>query len=234
MPLNVLASIKAAIVTAADWAVANQPLFLYDEFRPDHDQYVPTPAHKIVNDCSMTAIWCCWKAGAPEPFPGAFAGFGDTQSFLTLEHIPVPAPGDFVVYGEGLPLSVQHMAVIVEAGSDPLTMSHGWSGEPAFVRVSVGCPAAAQGRVTFIRAYAVVSAPPAPPIPPVPPVPKEDDMGVIAISSGSIKGDWWIHGRNPCNVSPDQVQALLACNVPKVTLNDAELEVFTSVAWTEI
>src|ERR1019366_8935057 len=112
---------RPLVVAKADWAVLNKSYFLYNEFRPDLDFYIPTAAHKIVNDCSATAIWCCWAAGAPEPFPLAYEGLGNTESFLTLPHVTSPLPGDFVVYGEGLPLGVQHMAVIVQDGIDPVT-----------------------------------------------------------------------------------------------------------------
>ena len=220
---------RSLVVQWADWCVAHRPWFDYEESRP-FPLYLPSATRRIANDCSATSVLVLWLAHAPEPFPGAYAGEGNTESFLTLQHVSAPLPADFVVYGEGLPLGDQHMATVVEAGPDPLTMSHGWSGEPAFVRVSAGCPPQAEGRVTYVRCLPVVVPPP----PPAPPLPKENDMGVLAISSGSIKGDWLVRGHNRCNVSPNQVAALLACNVARVTLSDAELSVFTPVAWTEV
>ena len=168
--------LSADIAKWANWAVVHKAWFIYLESRP-FPLYIPTWRIPIRNDCSSTAVWCCWMAGAPEPFPGAYSGIGNTESFLTLEHVAVPRAGDFVVYGEGLSLSVQHMAVVVQAGPDPLTMSHGWSGEPAFVPVSRGCPPAAQGIVTFVRTNTVVPAPQPPA-----PVPTEDDLLLIVIN----------------------------------------------------
>jgi hypothetical protein len=42
-------------------------------------------------------------------------------------------PGDLIVYGPGTGL---HVALIVEGGHDPLTISHGREGGPEYVRVS--------------------------------------------------------------------------------------------------
>lgn len=160
---------RPEIVAAARWCVANKPAFRYLESRP-FPLFVPSTAHVMEDDCSSTSILCCWMAHAPEPFAGAYAGIGNTETFLELEHITDPQGGDFVVYGEGLPLGDQHMAVVLEAGSDPLTMSHGMPSEPAFVNAIQGCPSHAQGRITYIRAYPV--SPPAP-------IPTEEDMLLI-------------------------------------------------------
>src|ERR1019366_438080 len=91
----------------ARWAVVNKPAFRYLESRP-FPLFVPSAANPISNDCSATSVWCCWMAKAPEPFPGAYQGEGNTESFLALTHVTNPIEGDFVVYGEGLPLGNQH------------------------------------------------------------------------------------------------------------------------------
>lgn len=160
-------ALRQSVVDWCYWSVAHQPWFRYLEARP-FELYEPTGSRYIWDDCAATSILMLWLAGAPEPFPGAYAGIGNTESFGELEHVTTPLPADFVVYGLGLPLRDQHMAVVVEAGDDPLTMSHGWFREPALVPVSRGCPPQAQGIVTYVRCLPVVPPTPAPTL--------EDDM----------------------------------------------------------
>ena len=218
--------LSAEIVKWANWAVVHQPWFGYRESRP-FPLYVPTVHVPIWNDCSATAVWCCWMAKILEPFAGAYAGEGNTESFLSLEHVPVPRSGDFVVYGEGLSLSVQHMGVIVKAGLDPMTMSHGWSGEPAFVPVSKGCPPAALGRVTFVRANTLV---PAPPPPPPPPIIEDDPM--FLVKNPHNGGMCLLHGDRWSGVpNPPAAGALAAQGLRTIVLTVAQFDTLVQVPW---
>ncbi|MCU1493394.1 MAG: hypothetical protein JWO62_1158 [Acidimicrobiaceae bacterium] len=215
-------TLRAAVVAAADWCVPNKGLFDYLESRP-FPLFRPSLARRIANDCSATSVLCCWLAKAPEPFPGAYTGTGNTESFLTLPHVPAPAAGDFVVYGEGLSLSVQHMAVVVEVGPDPLTMSHGGQSEPAFVRVSQGCPPAAQGRVIFVRYL---------PLDPPVPKPSEDTVGRRLVQDPTSHG-WWLvdEDRKVGIPNPTDLATLKAEGIPETTMSAAELAGLTTVQW---
>jgi len=75
-------------------------------------------------------------------------------------------PGDVIVYGPG---TGWHTAIIVEAGSDPLTVSMGQNGDPSYVRVSQ------DGRLpqTYLRFIPKDANVPAPtPVPPKVPAPR--------------------------------------------------------------
>lgn len=221
---------RPLVVQWADWAVAHKPWFEYLESRP-FPLYVPTAARIIRNDCSATSIWCCWAAGAPAPFPGAYQGTGNTETFLTLEHITSPIPGDFVVYGDGLPLGDQHMAVVVGTGSDPMTMSHGQPSEPRFVNAIEGCPSHAQGRITYVRYLPIV--PPTPPKPKPPAPPKEQN--VIIATCATISGDWFCVGSRRCHVSPTQLILVEELYAPiKKVVTSAELLALTVTPWGSI
>lgn len=72
-------------------------------------------------------------------------------------------------------------------------------------------------------------------LPEPPPIIEEDpDMGVIAISNGKVKGDWWVRGHNRCNLNGPQAAALVALGIQKKTLTDAEIECFSIVGWSGI
>ena len=79
---------------------------------------------------------CYWLAGADDPNGLGYDHEGYTGTLLShgLE-IPLAQvqPGDVIVYGPG---TGWHTALVVQAGSDPLTISHGQQGDPSLVRVS--------------------------------------------------------------------------------------------------
>ena len=128
--------VRSAIVAQARWCVANKARFEYAEVRP-----MPyTTKAPIRNDCSATVTLCYYLAGAPDPNRQHYNGEGYTGTLITYGHEITQAsvvPGDVVMYGPGTGV---HCAVIVEGGLDPLTVSHGSSSEPAYVRVSAGNP----------------------------------------------------------------------------------------------
>ena len=214
---------RPLIVTWSRWAVANKSFFDYYEARP-FPLYKPNATEHITDDCSATSVLMCWLAGAPEPFPGAYQGQGNTESFLSLEHVTNPVGGDFVVYGEGLSLSVQHMAVVLEPGRDPLTMSHGDPQEPRFVNAIEGCPYQAQGIITYVR-YLPLS----------PPTPPEDTVGRRLVQDPVNHGWWLVDEDRKCGIpTPTDLATLQAEGIPTATLTEAELAALRTVAWGEI
>jgi hypothetical protein len=131
--------VRQRIVAWAHWCVFHQPQFKYEEIRP----FPLTSRLPITNDCSATFTLCYYLAGAPDPNGPAYHydGYGNTASLATHGQLISQSqvqPGDAVIYYEGgfNPWDSQHVALVISPGADPLTMSHGWSKEPALVRVS--------------------------------------------------------------------------------------------------
>jgi peptidoglycan hydrolase-like protein with peptidoglycan-binding domain len=87
-------------------------------------------------DCSAFVTLCYNWAGAPDPNSNGYNGQGYTGTLLA-HGTPITKDqavgGDVIVYGPG---TGWHTALIVEAGADPLTVSHGQQGDPSYVRVS--------------------------------------------------------------------------------------------------
>jgi hypothetical protein len=124
---------RAGIVKwARGWGVANEPQIHYRETRP-----MPlTATLPLTTDCSGFVTLCYFLAGAPDPNGLGYNGQGYTRTLLAHgKHIPLAQvkPGDVIVYGPG---AGWHTALIVEAGPDPLTVSHGQEKGPELVRVS--------------------------------------------------------------------------------------------------
>jgi len=130
--LNPKPSNRSKIVKWAYWGAAHEPQIHYRQSRP-----MPlTAGLPMTTDCSGFITLCYKLAGAPDPNGLGYNGAGYTGTLLTHgQHIPKSwvQPGDVVVYGPG---TGWHTALIVQAGSDPLTVSHGQEGGPQYVRVS--------------------------------------------------------------------------------------------------
>ncbi len=126
---------RARIVAAARWGVAHQPEIHYAETRPIPIQ----PAgvlHSLpfTTDCSGFATICYRAASTPDPNGMGYDGDGFTGSLLNHgQKVDKPRPSDLVVYG---PPPGHHVAVVVRAGTDPLTVSHGSEAGPLLIRVS--------------------------------------------------------------------------------------------------
>ena len=125
------------IVAWAKWSVANRQHFTYSE-GPQRMMGVRCHAGTvpITADCSAAVtLWYKW-AGAPDPNGLNYNGTGYTGTLLghgrriALKDV---LPGDVIVYGPG---TGWHTALVVEAGPDPLTVSHGQQGDPNYCRVS--------------------------------------------------------------------------------------------------
>jgi len=80
-------------------------------------------------------------AGLPDPNGLGYQTLGYTGTLLDhaqkagaiLTDVALAKPGDLIVYGPG---TGEHVAVIVKAGKDPLTVSHGDESGPQLMRVS--------------------------------------------------------------------------------------------------
>lgn len=143
---------RAKIVAYLRWGVSHEPYIHYLQRRPMPlaNLYL-LPAWR---DCSEFAT-CAYKAaGAPDPNGLGFNGLGYTGTMLGhCIHIPQAAlkPGDLVVYG---PFPGHHVSIVVEAGFDPLLVSHGREAGPEFTHLSnqrLSQESAGHYGVTFCR-----------------------------------------------------------------------------------
>jgi hypothetical protein len=131
-------SVREKLLHYSKWMVEHKDRIFYEEVRP-----FPLGAHlPQYNDCSATFTNLYYLAGAPDPNGFNFNGYGNTAS-LAMNGQRVERDiriGDAVIYYEGgfSQWDSVHVAIVVnsENQSDPLTMSHGQSSEPSFVRVS--------------------------------------------------------------------------------------------------
>lgn len=131
-----MTDVKSTIVDWAHWAVANHDQFNYTE-GPNRMEGIGKPGQLPVwADCSASiTLYYNW-AGAPDPNGQNYDGEGYTGTLLshgTVISVDQAVPGDVIVYGPG---TGWHTALIVEAGPDPLTVSHGEQGDPNYCRVS--------------------------------------------------------------------------------------------------
>jgi len=133
-------STRERLLYWAKWFVEHKSKVFYEEVRP-----FPLGAHlPQFNDCSATFTNIYYLAGAPDPNGLNYSGYGNTASLAMNGQMVQPGKiriGDAVLYYDGNGWSqwdTVHVAIVVnsENQDDPLTMSHGQSSEPAFVRVS--------------------------------------------------------------------------------------------------
>ena len=125
--------IREKIVAYALWGVANEPSIHYAQVRP----YPSSPrALPMQTDCSGFSTLAYKDAGGPDPNGFGFSGYGYTGTILSAcEHI-APSEckaGDLIVYG---PSTGHHVVIATEAGSNPMTVSHGQERGP--FRISHG------------------------------------------------------------------------------------------------
>lgn len=128
-----------------EWYVAHQPQIGYVMERPS-----PLGTHlPMVDDCSGTYTNVRYLSGTIDPNGPScpmvghhheYDGFGNTTSlamFGQIVNIRQLEIGDAVIFYNGFgyePGNTVHVAAIYELnGENPMTMSHGWSKEPAFV-----------------------------------------------------------------------------------------------------
>ena len=126
------------IVAFARWGIENEPQIHYQQLRPmdglDQPQKLP-----LQTDCSGFATLCYKWAGAPDPNGCDFNGTGFTGTMLkSCRHVLKAAakPGDLVIWGD---YPGHHVCLMLEAGNDPLLVSHGQEKGPFAIRFSEEC-----------------------------------------------------------------------------------------------
>lgn len=132
VPPTPVTTMRDKVVYWAKWGVRNEPLIHYKEVRPMPLQL----SLPITTDCSGFATLCYWLAHAPDPNGLGYNGSGYTGTLLTHGNAVLLSrvrPGDLVFYG---PNDAFHTAIVVEAGPNPLTVSHGAEGGPQLISVS--------------------------------------------------------------------------------------------------
>lgn len=139
---------RKAVVAWAKWGVAHEPQIHYREIRP----FPLSPRLPFITDCSGFATFCYFHACAPDPNGFDYDGAGYTGTLLKHGR-KINAmdclPGDLIVYGD--PASGGHHVVIaIEAGPDPLCVSHGQERGPALIKHSVEKMYQPKG-ITFLR-----------------------------------------------------------------------------------
>lgn len=129
-------SVRKAIVDFARWGIANEPQIHYQQLRPMDGIGQPKKL-PLQTDCSGFVTLCYKWAGGPDPNGAKFCGQGYTGTMLqACKHIARTAaqPGDLVIWG---PPPGNHVAMVIEAGADPLLVSHGQEKGPIAIRFSV-------------------------------------------------------------------------------------------------
>jgi hypothetical protein len=129
-------SVRDRIVEFARWGVANEPQIHYQQLRPMDGVKQPRKL-PLQTDCSGFVTLCYAWAGGPDPNGLGFNGQGYTGTMLQrCAHIAQSAAknGDLVIWG---PPPGHHVAMVMEAGPDPLLVSHGQEKGPVAIRFSV-------------------------------------------------------------------------------------------------
>lgn len=134
---------RQKVVKWARWGVNNTGAIHYTETpgRAAWTHAKPFNRLPLSTDCSGFATLCYRLAGCKDPNGLGYATLGYTGTLLDCANragtiftdVSKAKPGDLIVYGPG---TGEHVAIVVEAGKDPLTVSHGQESEPGYVKVS--------------------------------------------------------------------------------------------------
>lgn len=123
---------RALIVKWALRGVQQEPMIHYEQIRPMPLTWTVPPS--LTTDCSGFATLCYKLAGAPDPNGLGYNGRGYTGTLLTHgKSTQKPQPADLVFFG---PEDAEHVCIVVEAGADPLLVSHGQEAGPITIRLS--------------------------------------------------------------------------------------------------
>ncbi|QSQ19981.1 peptidoglycan-binding protein [Pyxidicoccus parkwayensis] len=131
-----VSGLREKIVSEAQWGVSNAAGIHYQQLRP-MDGINQRHKLPLYTDCSGFVTLCYKWAGAGDPNGLGFNGQGYTGSMLgylsAVSQSQVKA-GDLVLWarnGQG-----EHVAMVIEPGSDPLLISHGEESGPYTVQFS--------------------------------------------------------------------------------------------------
>lgn len=136
-------ALRKAIVGWGRWNAAHEPAIHYsqstlrDDFLHRPRGYLP-----MTTDCSGDVTQQAWAAGAPDEsgLNYRYVGFTGTILEFAYKHghvftdVSRARPADLIVIGPG---SGWHVVRVIEAGADPLVVSHGSESGPRIQRLSV-------------------------------------------------------------------------------------------------
>lgn len=135
--------LRAAIVAWGRWNAAHEPQIGYSQ-GVDRDDFLHEPrGHLPMNsDCSGDVTQQNWAAGAPDQSGLAYRYVGYTGTILAFAYkhgrvftdVSRARPADDIVIGPG---TGWHVVKVIEAGPDPLVVSHGSESGPKIQRLSV-------------------------------------------------------------------------------------------------
>jgi NlpC/P60 family protein len=129
------AGLRAKIVQLARWGIQNEPQIHYQQLRPV-DGMTQSKKLPLYTDCSGFSTLCYkWAGSTVDPNGGNWAGAYTGTMLQHCRHIPKSAakPGDLVVWGV---YPGHHVALVLEAGADPLLCSHGQEKGPFAITFS--------------------------------------------------------------------------------------------------
>ncbi len=130
-PETTAASHRAAVVKWARWGVAHNASIHYTEGQQRDDFLHAAHGHlPMSTDCSGSVTCWYWNAGLPDPsgLGYRYVGFTGTVLANAYKHgkvttnLAAARPGDPIVIGPG---TGWHMTICVQAGADPIVVSHG-------------------------------------------------------------------------------------------------------------
>lgn len=147
---------RALLVKNAYWLVSEAQYIDYGQTRPFPLRSAgalkgifAAKSTAFAPDCSMAVTNLYYMSGAKDPTGYGFKGYGNTSSMMSNlkqydyhyanQQVSLIAahPGALIVFGVGLPLSQQHVAMVVEQAHDPLVFSHGAAFQTQVYRCSV-------------------------------------------------------------------------------------------------
>lgn len=151
-----VSGLREKIVAEAMWGVTNTASIHYAQVRP-MDGINQRRKLPLNTDCSGFVTLCYKWAGVPDDPNGyGYNGSGYTGAmlrYMTQVSQSAVRPGDLVLWsrnGDG-----EHVALVVETGSDPLLVSHGQESGPYTVRFSASNRSHAGATVNWLRLAAV-------------------------------------------------------------------------------
>lgn len=142
-PAAAASAVRNAIVGWARWGAAHAASIHYtqsqlrDDFLHRPRGYLP-----MSTDCSGEVTQQNWASNAPDPSGLGYRYVGFTGTLLSFAYkhghvftdLARAKPGDPIVIGPG---SGYHAVMVIEAGPDPLVVSHGSEIGPKIQRLSV-------------------------------------------------------------------------------------------------
>lgn len=142
-PAPHITAIRQAITNWALWGARHEPVIDYTQ-STSRDDFLHEPRGHLpmTTDCSGFVTFCYWASGAPDPSGLAYRWVGFTGTLLenayrhgrVLTDLSLARPGDPIVVGPG---TGWHTFIVVQAGTDPLVVSHGDESGPKTYSESV-------------------------------------------------------------------------------------------------